>query len=138
MPASLLPSPTVGGNLAGLAAAYSAEVLAPLLRRLDARRQPGDEPTTDDDSCEMVIFFHYGHGRVPILHKERQDDGGAFVDVRDLLGLDHHALGLAYLGVVHVLHEALHVLVRGLAQDLLRGAELHNLAVLHDRHPVPE
>src|SRR5215207_3389962 len=67
-----------------------------------------------------------------------QDDRGALVDVGDLLRPDHHALGVAYLGVVHVLDEALHVLVGGLSQDVLRGAELHDLPVLHDRHPVAE
>src|SRR3712207_6853265 len=52
--------------------------------------------------------------------------------------LDHHALGLSHLGVVHILYKALHVLVRRLPQNVFRGAELHDLAVLHDRNPVPE
>src|SRR5829696_501968 len=78
---------------------------------------------------------HVGEARLP---HSSQDDRGTLVYVRDLLRLDHHTLGLSHLGVVHILDEALYVLVRGLPQDVLRGAELHDLAVLHDRHPVPE
>ncbi len=67
-----------------------------------------------------------------------QDDRGTLVQVRDLARLNHHALGGAHLGVVHVLDEPLHVLVGGLPEDVLRDAELHDLSVLHDGDPVPE
>src|SRR5829696_1244222 len=160
----LLPCPVHTHPIAGLGGSVGANIAeapVPFIVRLDARCQTGDERATDDDAFETLAFAHDGHGRVRVLYgfakthqaplaiqhahvgqaglpHPPQDDRGPLVDVSDLLRLDHYTLGLAHLGVVHVLDEALHVLVRRLPQNVFRGAELYYLAVLHDRHPVPE
>ena len=49
----------------------------------------------------------------------------------DVTGLEHGRL-------VHAAHELAHVVVGRLAQDFLRRAHLHHLAVLHDGHAVAD
>ena len=79
------------------------------------------------DADQAPLFVHHEDVREAGLPHAPQDHRRALAGVRDLLGIDHHALGVAHLGVVHALDKALHVLVGGLRQDLLRGADLDDV-----------
>src|ERR687885_524502 len=104
---------------------------------LVALSEPGDLlDLAHTDEASLVV--HDGDKVQPGLPHPAQHDRRTLVRVRNLIGGDHHALSGADLGVVHVLDEALDVLVGRLAQDVLGGAELYDLTVLHNRHPVPE
>src|SRR5215218_9183696 len=105
--------------------------------QLVALGEPGDLfDLAHADQTTLVV--HNGDKVEPSLPHPSQDDRGTLVRVCDMVGGDHDALGGADLGVVYVLDETLDVFGSGLAQDLLGGAELHDLAVLHDRHPMPK
>src|SRR5919201_1098530 len=63
---------------------------------------------------------------------------GPLTLIGNVLRHHHYALCKAHLGAVDVGHEPLDVLRRGVGQDLLGQAQLDDLAVFHDRHPVAE